>query len=132
MKEETMDNEAPGAIEDSAEPTPPEGMNRMDEHQFTMAVMLVNMAAQAFAPWREHMDKQGAQPDADVLLAMAMASYAGTIYGQLVAMGFAKDSEVQLWLDSLRANAELGVDAGKKHTARAMAEALAEEGGKPS
>jgi sugar (pentulose or hexulose) kinase len=116
------DETTPSAIEMPAPPV------KMDAEQFAMAVQLVNMAQAMFAPWRMSMAEQDAQPNADMLLTMAMASFAGTIYGGLVGMGHAKsdDDAVDAVLETMAMNFRQGMDAGVKAYARAAEEALAQ------
>jgi hypothetical protein len=119
------DETKPSAIE-VQHPGPPV---KMDDDQFAMAVQLVNMAQMMFAPWRLEMAAKEAQPNADMLLAMAMASFGGTIYGGLVGMGYAQSSEDALKAveETLCLNFRQGADAGVKAYARAAEEALAAE-----
>lgn len=91
-----------------------------------MAADLINTMAQLFAPWREGMMQREAQPNADSLLASAVATYAGAVLGELVGMGILADSAVPAALDGMRRNMERGVAAGKAKVAR-VADAVLQE-----
>lgn len=94
--------------------------------------MLATVAQQTFGPWRQHMLDVAAQPNADMLLAAAVATFAGCVVGETVAVGALPEMSVPRSLDTLRKNMEAGVEIGRKHVARVTEQVLAEgqEGGK--
>ena len=92
-----------------------------------MCMELLLAAQQTFAPWRQHMLDTEAQPNADMLLATAMATFCGTLVGELVGTTILPEHMVEQVLDSMRQNMANGVDAGRKHIARVAAEQMAEE-----
>lgn len=107
---------------------PPEGIKRaMDREEKQMMHQLCTVAQQAFAPWRAQMMEVGASPNSDMLLATAMATFAGLIVGELAGMGLASEHAVNEALDTFAVNMAAGVNIGKKHVARCADEFLKEE-----
>lgn len=107
---------------------PPEGERRaMKLEEKQMLHELATVAQQTFAPWRAHMMQAGASPNSDMMLASAMATFAGAIVGELVGMGLCPETTVDKALDTFRVNMEAGVEIGKKHVARVADKVLQEE-----
>jgi hypothetical protein len=107
---------------------PDNSPHHMDPAQFGMAVQLINHAQSTFADWRMEMAAADAQPISDVLLSMAMCTFAGTIYGGLVSMGLVEgnDEAVDAMLETMALNFKQGIEAGIKAQARAAQEAMAD------
>lgn len=98
----------------------------VNEDQRGMVVALLNMLVQALAPWRSHMEQQGAAPDSDLVLATAAATYCGTILGELAGMGMISEAQLDQHLDAVRSNAATGFDAGKAKVLQLAQQQLAE------
>lgn len=92
-----------------------------------MVGQLMTVMQQTFAPWRASMLEQGASPNSDMLLATAVATFAGAIVGELQGMGLLSEKTLEEVLDALRPNMEAGAAMGRKHVARCADEFLKEE-----
>ena len=99
----------------------------MKREEKQMMHQLCTVAQQTFSGWRAQMMEQGACPNSDSMLACAMATYTGTLVGELVALGFVPPGGVATMLDALRLNMEAGVGIGRKHVARCADQFLQEE-----
>lgn len=102
-------------------------VRKADETQRKMMVQLINVIGATFAPWRQHMLDSGAAPNSETLLASAVATYAGTIMGELIGMGVLQEAALDNVLDALRKNMADGVKAGKAKVLRIAEKVLADE-----
>lgn len=88
---------------------------------------IIHLLHAAMSPLREEMMRQGASPNSDTMIATAVATYCGTIFGELVGMGVIPEATLPKCLESMKRNMESGAKAGITKVARVAEEVIAEE-----